>query len=54
MLDQKIPSTDLLLHIAKALDVPLHGLVAVIELLDDGGTVPFHRAVSEGGHRKSR
>ncbi|MGO8814675.1 MAG: Tex family protein [Terriglobia bacterium] len=41
MLDQKIPSTDLLLHIAKALDVPLHGLVAVIELLDDGGTVPF-------------
>ena len=41
MIDQKILSTDLLLHIAQALDVPMHGLVAVIELLDDGGTVPF-------------
>ena len=41
MIDQKILSTDLLLHISKVLEVPLHGLVAVIELLDDGGTVPF-------------
>jgi uncharacterized protein len=41
MIDQKILSTDLLLHIAKELDIPMHGLVAVIEQLDDGGTVPF-------------
>jgi uncharacterized protein len=41
MLDQRNLSTDLLLHIAKLIDVPMHGLVAVIELLDDGGTVPF-------------
>ena len=41
MIDQRNLSTDLLLHIAKLLDVPMHGLVAVIELLDDGGTVPF-------------
>jgi uncharacterized protein len=32
---------EILLHIAQALNVPLRGLVAVIELLDDGGTVPF-------------
>jgi uncharacterized protein len=41
MTDQKILSIDLLLHIAKVLEIPMHGLVAVIELLDDGGTVPF-------------
>jgi uncharacterized protein len=41
MPDPKALSTDLLLHIAKEIDVPMHGLVAVIELLDDGGTVPF-------------
>ena len=41
MIDQRILSTDLLLHIAKVLEIPMHGLVAVIELLDDGGTVPF-------------
>ena len=40
-IDRTILSTDLLLHISKTLDVPLHALVAVIELLDDGGTVPF-------------
>src|ERR1700709_2184720 len=34
-------SPDLLLHIAKLLQVPMKGLVATIELLDDGGTVPF-------------
>jgi uncharacterized protein len=34
-------SPEILLHIAQALNVPLRGLVAVIELLDDGGTVPF-------------
>jgi uncharacterized protein len=41
MTELKTLSTDLLLHIAKELEVPMHGLVAVIELLDDGGTVPF-------------
>ncbi len=39
--DPKTLSSDLLLHIAQILDVPMHGLVAVIELLDEGGTVPF-------------
>jgi len=32
---------DVLLHISKKLNVPLKGLIAVIELLDEGGTVPF-------------
>jgi len=41
MIDRAILSLDLLLHIAKILNIPVHGLVAVIELLDDGGTVPF-------------
>src|SRR6516162_7858282 len=31
----------LLLHISNLLSIPLRGLTAVIELLDDGGTVPF-------------
>ena len=34
-------SPAILLHIAQTLNLPLRGLVAVIELLDDGGTVPF-------------
>ncbi len=34
-------SPEILLHISKQLNLPLRGLVAVIELLDDGGTVPF-------------
>src|ERR1700755_1613731 len=34
-------SPEILLHIAQTLKLPLRGLVAVIELLDDGGTVPF-------------
>jgi uncharacterized protein len=34
-------SPEILLHIAQTLNLPLRGLVAVIELLDDGGTVPF-------------
>ena len=41
MTDRKTLSPDLLLHIAHVLDVPMRGLVAVIELLDEGGTVPF-------------
>jgi uncharacterized protein len=34
-------SPELLLHIAQTLNIPMRGLVAVIELLDEGGTVPF-------------
>src|SRR5437868_9295430 len=34
-------TADLLLHIAHTLQVPLKSLVATIELLDDGSTVPF-------------
>src|SRR6202522_3121486 len=41
MTEKKILSPDILLHLAQTLNLPLRGLVAVIELLDDGGTVPF-------------
>ena len=41
MIDCRALSTEILLHIAQTLEIPMHGLVAVIELLDDGGTVPF-------------
>ncbi len=41
MTDRKSLPIDLLLHITQELDIPMRGLVAVIELLDDGGTVPF-------------
>jgi uncharacterized protein len=41
MTDKKKLSPEILLHIAQTLNVPMRGLVAVIELLDDGGTVPF-------------
>ncbi len=34
-------STPILLHLAQALQVPLKGAAAVIELLDGGSTVPF-------------
>jgi len=34
-------SPEILLHIAQTLNLPMRGIVAVIELLDDGGTVPF-------------
>jgi uncharacterized protein len=34
-------SPELLLHIAKLLQVPMKGLVATAELLDEGSTVPF-------------
>ena len=34
-------SPDLLLHLAKTLNVSVHALVATIGLLDEGGTVPF-------------
>jgi uncharacterized protein len=41
MTETKNLSPEILLHIAQTLNLPLRGLVAVIELLDDGGTVPF-------------
>ncbi len=41
MKETKNLAPEILLHIAKVLNLPLHGIVAVIELLDDGGTVPF-------------
>src|ERR1017187_6883267 len=41
MPELKSLAPEILLHIAKTLNVPLKGLVAVIELLDEGGTVPF-------------
>src|SRR5580693_4903040 len=34
-------SPEILLHIAQTLNLPVRGIVAVITLLDDGGTVPF-------------
>ena len=37
---KNLPS-EILLHVAQRLNIPLRGLIAVIELLDDGGTVPF-------------
>ena len=41
MNDKIILSPEILLYIAQSLNLPLRGLVAVIELLDEGGTVPF-------------
>jgi protein Tex len=34
-------SPDLLIHIAQVLQVPMKGLLATVELLDEGSTVPF-------------
>jgi uncharacterized protein len=39
--DHNTLTPDILLHLAKLLNIPLSGLVAVITLLDEGGTVPF-------------
>lgn len=41
MPELKSLSPEILLHVAQTLNVPLKGLTAVIELLDEGGTVPF-------------
>ena len=41
MPDRQSLSPELLLQIAQTLNVLMRGLVAVIELLDEGGTVPF-------------
>ena len=38
----ELPLTpDLLIHIAQTLEVPMQGLLATIQLLDEGSTVPF-------------
>jgi uncharacterized protein len=41
MTDKKNLCPEILLHLAQTLNLPLRGVVAVIELLDDDGTVPF-------------
>ena len=41
MADIKPLPPEILLHVAKTLSLPMHGLVAVIGLLNEGGTVPF-------------
>jgi len=41
MTEKSILSPKILLHIAQTLSLPVRGINAVIELLDDGGTVPF-------------
>src|SRR5271154_3695162 len=41
MTDVSVLSPQILLHIAQTLNLPMHGLIAVISLLDEGGTVPF-------------
>jgi uncharacterized protein len=41
MKENLVLSPEILLHIAQTLNLPMRGLVAVIELLDDGGTLPF-------------
>ena len=41
MAENRRLSPTLLLHISNILNIPLRGIAAVIELLDDGGTVPF-------------
>ena len=41
MSELKSLAPEILLHVAKTLEVSMKALVATIELLDDGGTVPF-------------
>src|ERR1700746_1102651 len=41
MSDRKFLPPQILLHIAQTLGIPMRGLVAVVELFDEGGTVPF-------------
>src|SRR5215469_2117744 len=41
MPELKTLSPAILLHIAQVLNMPITGLIATAELLDDGGTVPF-------------
>ncbi len=41
MSEQKSLSPEILLHISQSLNLPMHSLMAVIALLNEGGTVPF-------------
>ena len=41
MSEQKSLSPEILLHISQSLSLSMHSLVAVIALLNEGGTVPF-------------
>lgn len=41
MIPRKSLSPEILIHLSQSLNVPMRGLVVVIELLDEGGTVPF-------------
>src|SRR3984885_12377155 len=41
MTDARTLSPPVLLHIAQILNLPMQGTIAVISLLDEGGTVPF-------------
>ena len=41
MSELKSLSPPILIHVAQTLGVPMKGMVAAIELLDEGGTVPF-------------
>jgi protein Tex len=41
MVEKKNLSPEIIVHISQILNLPVRGLTAVIELLDDGGTVPF-------------
>src|SRR3954453_8498621 len=41
MAEKKNLSPQILLHISQILNLPVRAITAVIELLDDGGTVPF-------------
>jgi uncharacterized protein len=41
MSENKSLTPEILLHVSQTLSLPLRGLIAVIELLDEGGTVPF-------------
>ena len=41
MIEQKTLAPEMLLHLAQTVNVPLRGAVAVIELINEGSTVPF-------------
>jgi uncharacterized protein len=41
MSELQSPSPDLLIHVARTLQVPVKGLLATVKLLDEGSTVPF-------------
>ena len=41
MNELKLLSPEILLHIARGINIPLSSLIATISLLDEGGTVPF-------------